>query len=110
MSYRRNEQFLLASKKYYRTCRGANTCSPCGSNRDKCGDSYNNSVCEENGPKTIIDILCTLINERLQVTTPFGVITGTLLDVKKDYIVILEDTGAQVLVRTAKIESVSPIT
>jgi len=38
------------------------------------------------------------------------VITGFLLDVKRDYVVILEDNGDQVLVRTAKIESVSPIT
>lgn len=126
--YRRNEQFLKATQM--QSCHGTkhrhpsdcgNTChtnkpsNPCQCkdtcSRDKCCDSCTCDVCKNrNTPETIIDVLCDLINERIQVTVPFGVITGTLLDVKCDYIIMLEDTGALVLVRTRSIESVNPIT
>ncbi|HLQ71570.1 MAG TPA: DUF2642 domain-containing protein [Bacillota bacterium] len=108
--YKRNEQFLIASRKNYVCSSGAKYRNPCVY-KHSCNNKCEYDVCpDRNTPKTIIDVLCSMINEQIQVTTPFGVITGTLLDVKQNYIVILEDTGAQVLVRTAKIESVSPIT
>jgi len=129
MAYR-NKQFLLASQRYYQGCQGTNHRDPCDDTdacqrpeRDPCQcKGHCNCHCNGNGypegdvcpdrtiPETIIDILCSLISEQVEVTTPFGVITGFLLDVKRDYVVILEDNGDQVLVRTAKIESVSPIT
>lgn len=58
-------------------------------------------------PTTLQDVLMDLVNEQVQVTTPFGMVTGTLLSVKDDYIVIIEDAGGQVLVRSDKIELVS---
>ncbi len=60
-----------------------------------------------NGTGTIRDVLLGLVGQPVTVTTPFGVITGTLLTVQTDYIVIIEDTGSQVLVRIAEIEAVS---
>lgn len=138
MSYRRNKQFLLASQRYYKSGHGRKSCDPCDCsysfhkpekcdpshcaddcNTDKCSDpcapskkeSCECDVCKNNNkPKTITDVLCSLINEQVDVTVPFGVVTGTLLDVKRDYIVVLDDNGDQILVRTGKIESVSPVT
>ncbi|MUK87444.1 DUF2642 domain-containing protein [Ornithinibacillus sp. L9] len=62
-----------------------------------------------NIPRTLREVLLSLINEQVQVTTPFGPITGTLLVVKCDYIVIVEASGAQVLVPIDKIELVSEL-
>lgn len=123
MSYRRNKQFLLASQKCYNTghekkeydpCHCTDTChktEQCDSCSHSTEESCKCDVCKHrNTPKTITDVLCSLINEQIEVTTPFGMVTGTLLDVERDYIVLLEDNGDQVFVRTEKIESVSPVT
>lgn len=112
MSYRKNKGFLQASERYYNSGYGKKHCDSeyCtdGCDGEKCGER---DVCKDrNTLQTIIDVLCSLINDQVDITTPFGVITGTLLDVKRDYIVVLEDSGDQVLVRTSKIESVSPMT
>jgi len=56
---------------------------------------------------TINDVLRDLVNEQIEVTTPFGPVTGTLLAVRDDYIVIVDLNGNQVLVRTDQIELVS---
>lgn len=58
-------------------------------------------------PKTLRDVLLGLVNEQVQITTPFDVVTGTLLLVKNDYVVIIENAGDQVLIRIDKIELVS---
>lgn len=58
-------------------------------------------------PTTIREVLLGLVNEQVQVTTPFDTISGTLLSVQDDYIVIIEASSAQVLVRIEKIEFVS---
>lgn len=58
-------------------------------------------------PTTIREVLLSLVNEQVQVTTPFDTISGTLLSVQDDYVVIIEASGAQVLVRIEKIEFVS---
>ncbi|WP_246145010.1 DUF2642 domain-containing protein [Oceanobacillus sojae] len=58
-------------------------------------------------PTTIREVLLSLVNEQVQVTTPFDTISGTLLAVQDDYIVIIEASGSQVLVRIEKIEFVS---
>jgi hypothetical protein len=54
-------------------------------------------------PATINELLSSLVNEQVDVTTPFGVVSGVLLFVGDDYIVMVED-GAQVLVRIDQIE------
>ncbi|QDP39287.1 DUF2642 domain-containing protein [Radiobacillus deserti] len=60
-------------------------------------------------PTTLRQVLLSLLNEQVEVTTPFGTVTGTLLAVRDDYIVIIESTGDQVLVRIEKIEFVSEL-
>lgn len=49
------------------------------------------------------------MNELVEITTPFGTITGTLLQVLDDYIVMLENTGDRVLARIDKIELVNEL-
>lgn len=60
-------------------------------------------------PTTFREVLLDLVNEQVQVTTPFGAVTGTLIVVKNDYIVIIEASGDQVLVRIDKIELISEL-
>lgn len=60
-------------------------------------------------PTTLREVLMDLVNEQVQITTPFGAVSGTLLLVRDDYVVIVESTGAQVLVRIEKIEFVSEL-
>ncbi|MEW9677363.1 DUF2642 domain-containing protein [Lentibacillus sp. L22] len=62
-----------------------------------------------NTPKTMRDVLINAINEQVQITTPFDTVTGTLIAVKNDYVVLVENTGEQTLVRIDKIEFVSEI-
>ena len=57
-------------------------------------------------PTTMRELLMTLVNEQIEVATPFGNVAGLLLAVRDDYIVLVED-GAQVLVRMEAIELVS---
>jgi len=123
MSYRRNDAFLSASEGYYHADYGRKCCDPydCRGTHHKPGKNDPSNRPEEEGseyevckdrntPETIIDVLCSFINDQIEVTTPFGVVTGTLLDVNRNYIVLLENNGDQVLVRTEKVESVSPMT
>ncbi|TQS70972.1 DUF2642 domain-containing protein [Ornithinibacillus gellani] len=87
---------------------------------DRCGSRYNNDSCDKrrppslecppNSPTTIREILCNLTGEQIQVTTPFGPVTGTLIAVKRDYIVMIDETtGEQVHVRIEKIALVNPL-
>lgn len=62
-----------------------------------------------NTPQTLRDVLMNLVNEQVEITTPFGIVSGTLLAVKSDYIVVIENTGDQALVRIEKIELVSEL-
>ncbi|MFZ4453244.1 DUF2642 domain-containing protein [Salibacterium aidingense] len=75
------------------------------------GSSSNNNstTCPPNTPGTLREVLCSLVGEPVQVTTPFGVVDGTLLSVQSDYIVIIDDTGSQVLVRLENIETVNEL-
>ncbi|MFD2760010.1 DUF2642 domain-containing protein [Lentibacillus juripiscarius] len=61
------------------------------------------------GPSTVREVLMNLVNEQVEVTTPFGPVSGTLLAVKNDYIVLIEADGSQALVRIPKIELVSEL-
>ncbi|UJL46875.1 DUF2642 domain-containing protein [Virgibacillus sp. NKC19-16] len=60
-------------------------------------------------PTTIREVLLNLVNEQVEVSVPFGTVTGTLLLVRDDYVVIVEASGAQVLVRIENIETVSEL-
>ncbi|MCC2251359.1 MAG: DUF2642 domain-containing protein [Bacillota bacterium] len=60
-------------------------------------------------PSTIKEVLLDLINEQVQITTAFGMVTGTVNQVKDDYTVIIEGSGDQVLVRLYKIEFISEL-
>lgn len=60
-------------------------------------------------PATIREVMQSLVNEQVEITTPFDMITGTLLLVRDDYVVVVENSGAQVLVRIDKIELVSEL-
>ncbi|WP_176142433.1 DUF2642 domain-containing protein [Halobacillus hunanensis] len=60
-------------------------------------------------PDTLTEVLLRLRNEQVEITTPFGTVTGTLLVVESDYVVVVEASGAQVLVRIDKIELVSEL-
>lgn len=57
-------------------------------------------------PITKRELLSSLIGKQIEVSTPFGFLSGTLLASKKDYIVLIDETDAQVLVRIKKIETV----
>src|SRR5690625_2520442 len=107
MRYSRNNQSLSASQRQTEAYDPRQRMNACANK----GGRGEGGVCKErNQPQSITDILCNIISEQLEVTTPFGVLTGILLDVKNDYIIVLEDNGDQVLVRTGEIESVSPLT
>ncbi|SFM01524.1 DUF2642 domain-containing protein [Salibacterium qingdaonense] len=78
------------------------------------GTSSNNdtpptTACSPNTPGTLWEVLCSLVGEQIEVTTPFGVVDGTLLSVQSDYIVLVDDTGSQVLVRYGNIETVNEL-
>src|SRR5699024_12698754 len=106
--WRRNQ---LVQNQCTDSCSKPEQSKSCQQSEDCCRPEEDYDVCpDRNTPQSIIDVLCSLINEQEEITVPFGVVTGTLLDVKRDYIIILENTGDQVLVPTQNIESVSPMT
>lgn len=57
-------------------------------------------------PETVLDALRNLLNEQVELTTPFGTVSGTLINVSDDYVVIVEPNSDRVLVRIEKIELV----
>ncbi|GGB49012.1 hypothetical protein GCM10011409_28240 [Lentibacillus populi] len=72
------------------------------------GSGSGSDTCPPTTPTTIREVLCNALNEQVQVTTPFGMVSGLLIAVRNDYIVLIESgTGDQVLVRIDKIEFVS---
>lgn len=60
-------------------------------------------------PTSIREVLQTLLNQQVEVTTAFDTITGTLAAVQDDYIVMVEGDGSLVLVPIDQIESVSEL-
>ncbi|WP_010529275.1 hypothetical protein [Lentibacillus jeotgali] len=60
-------------------------------------------------PETLRDVLLELQNEQVEVTTPFGPVTGTVISVQNDYVVLVEADGSQVLVPIESIELVSEL-
>lgn len=59
-------------------------------------------------PSTIRELLLTLVGEAIEVTVPFGTVSGTLLSVQNDYIVLI-DAAEQVLVPIGQIEIVNEL-
>lgn len=57
-------------------------------------------------PGTKRGLLKSLVGEQVEVSTPFGFLSGTLLSSKKDYIVLIDETDTQVFVRIEKIETI----
>ncbi len=55
------------------------------------------------------ELLHGLIGKQIEISTPFGFLTGELVVVGKDYIELLDEIGADVLVRIAKIETVKSL-
>ncbi|OZU88946.1 hypothetical protein CIL03_07955 [Virgibacillus indicus] len=60
-------------------------------------------------PTTLREVLLSLIGEQVAITVPYGVVDGTLIAVRRDYILLVEPTGNQVLIRIDKIELVSEL-
>ena len=58
-------------------------------------------------PTTLQEVLLSMVNEQVQITTPFGAVTGTILSVNQDYVILFENSGDQVLIRIDKIEFIS---
>ncbi|EZH65575.1 hypothetical protein [Geomicrobium sediminis] len=54
-------------------------------------------------------LLKRLQESSVEVTTPFGVTSGTLVAVRKDYIVIIENSDRQVLIAIRKIETIQSV-
>lgn len=59
-------------------------------------------------PTSLRELLLTLVNEQVQITTPFGAVSGLLLFVGDDYVAVVED-GSQILIRISQIELVSEL-
>ncbi len=60
-------------------------------------------------PTTLSGLLESLINESVQVTTPFDTLTGTVIAVQNDYIALVGTDGEVFLVAIDKIEAVSEL-
>lgn len=79
-------------------------------NRDrsnKCRGDSDNGIPSPNFPTTLREVLLSLIGEQINITVPMDVVTGTLIAVRNDYVLLVESTGDQVLIRLDKIELVS---
>lgn len=55
---------------------------------------------------TIKKLLNLLLDTDVEVLTTFGYVSGRVVSVKKDYVVLLDALDSEILVRFAKIESV----
>ena len=58
-------------------------------------------------PTTAARLLNSLMNETISVTVPFQTITGTLIAIRSDYIVLVESDGSIVEIPIENIEFVS---
>ncbi|SRR5690606_15559050 len=60
-------------------------------------------------PSSMRELFTSLLQERVEITVPFGILTGTVISVQNDYVVLISDTGEQELVRYENIESVNAL-
>ncbi|GAK12656.1 DUF2642 domain-containing protein [Geomicrobium sp. JCM 19039] len=58
---------------------------------------------------SLYQLLASLINENVQITTQFGIVIGAVLEVNSDYVVIQETDGALAFVRFTKIEVITDV-
>ncbi len=58
-------------------------------------------------PTTLPGYLTTLLNKQVQISTPFDTLTGTLMAVQNDYVVLMETAGSLVFVAISQIETVT---
>ncbi|HLS09557.1 DUF2642 domain-containing protein [Lentibacillus sp.] len=70
-------------------------------------DNGTGAPADPTAPETLRDVLLELQNEQVTITTAFGPVTGTVISVQNDYVVLVETGGAQVLVPMESIELVS---
>ncbi|WP_162990111.1 DUF2642 domain-containing protein [Mesobacillus foraminis] len=61
-------------------------------------------------PTTIRGLLLDLLNERVQITTPFTTLTGTVISVQADYVAMVDAGGELYFVRLDKINTVTRVT
>ncbi|TCN27844.1 uncharacterized protein DUF2642 [Mesobacillus foraminis] len=61
-------------------------------------------------PATIRGLLSDLLNEQIQITTPFTTLTGTVISVEMDYVAMVEPGGELYFVRLDKINTVTRVT
>ncbi|MFS0634506.1 DUF2642 domain-containing protein [Mesobacillus foraminis] len=61
-------------------------------------------------PATIRGLLLDLLNEQVQLTTPFTTLTGTVISVENDYVAMVEPGGELYFVRLDKINTVTRVT
>ncbi|MBB6448587.1 hypothetical protein HNR44_000536 [Geomicrobium halophilum] len=74
------------------------------------GETPPNGETPENGiADSLEELLRSLVTEQVQIATAFGVIEGTLLAVRADYAVLVDNTGSQVLVPLEQIETVTEL-
>ncbi|WP_368780988.1 DUF2642 domain-containing protein [Alicyclobacillus fastidiosus] len=59
------------------------------------------------GPANLRQALLHLLDQNVVITTQFESITGTLIRVERDYVVVVETTSNIVLIPIRKIESVT---
>ncbi|WP_155216553.1 DUF2642 domain-containing protein [Terrilactibacillus tamarindi] len=57
-------------------------------------------------PSTIPALLATLVNEQVVLSTPGGTVSGTLISVQTDYVVVVQADGTLNLVPLSKIQTV----
>lgn len=57
--------------------------------------------------QTLRAFLTNLINEQVTISTPLEPITGTLIAVQRDYVVVVESDGSLVLIPLSQIQTVT---
>lgn len=58
-------------------------------------------------PRSIRQVLLQFLNQPVTIVTPFDTVSGTLIAVKLDYVVLVNGAGNLILVPINKVESVS---
>ncbi|WP_019152585.1 DUF2642 domain-containing protein [Robertmurraya massiliosenegalensis] len=57
--------------------------------------------------QTLRAFLTNLLNEQVTISTPLEPITGTLIAVQRDYVVVVESDGSLVLIPLSQIQTVT---
>lgn len=65
------------------------------------------SLFPSNNRQTLRAFLTNLLNEQVTMSTPLEPITGTLIAVQRDYVVVVESDGSLVLIPLSQIQTVT---